>query len=111
MYFIQEKSGKMISNVNKDQKLALNATDNYTVFQIVTQPSVQCIALALSPRVKRPEREADHSRLVPRSRIRGSIHPLPHTSSWRNALLVKHKDNFTFYEKPIYVPYIKLQIT
>jgi hypothetical protein len=27
----------------------------------------------------------------------GSIHPLPHTPSWRSAYLVKHKDNFTFY--------------
>jgi hypothetical protein len=35
--------------------------------------------------------------LMPRSRIRGSIHPLPHTSSWRSAYLVKHGDNFTFF--------------
>jgi hypothetical protein len=25
-----------------------------------------------------------------------SIHPLPHTSSWRSALLVKHRVNYTF---------------
>jgi hypothetical protein len=36
------------------------------------------------PGVKRPGCETDHSQLVPRSRIHGSIHPLPHTSSWRN---------------------------
>jgi hypothetical protein len=34
--------------------------------------------------------------LVPRSRILGSIHPLPHTSSWHNAYLVKHSDNFAY---------------
>jgi hypothetical protein len=34
--------------------------------------------------------------LVPRSRSRGSIHRLPHTSSRRSAQLVKHRDNFTF---------------
>jgi hypothetical protein len=34
--------------------------------------------------------------LVPRSRIRGSIHPLLHTYSWRSAYLVKHRDNLTF---------------
>jgi hypothetical protein len=34
--------------------------------------------------------------LVPRSRKRGSMHPLPHTPWWRNAYLVKHRDNFTF---------------
>jgi hypothetical protein len=32
---------------------------------------------------------------VPRSRKRGSIHPLLHTPSWRSAQLVKHRDNFT----------------
>jgi hypothetical protein len=34
--------------------------------------------------------------LVPRSRIRGSIHPPPHLSSWRSAQLVKNRDSFTF---------------
>jgi hypothetical protein len=36
-----------------------------------------------------------HLQLVPRSRKCGSIHPLPHMPSWRNAYLVKHKVNFT----------------
>jgi hypothetical protein len=30
-----------------------------------------------------------HLQLVPRSRIRGSIHPLLHTASWRSVYLVK----------------------
>jgi hypothetical protein len=38
-----------------------------------------------------------HLKLVPRSRKRGFIHLLLHTSSWRNAELVKHRDDFTFY--------------
>jgi hypothetical protein len=52
-----------------------------------TQPSVQWVPRALSPGVKQQRREADptHLRLVPKSRIRGSIPPLPHTSSWRSA--------------------------
>jgi hypothetical protein len=33
--------------------------------------------------------------LLPRSRKYGSIHPLPHTPSWRLASLVKYRDNFT----------------
>jgi hypothetical protein len=37
-----------------------------------------------------------HLQLVPRSRKRGSIHPLPHTPSWRRAWLVKRRDNVTF---------------
>jgi hypothetical protein len=38
-----------------------------------------------------------HLQLMPRSRKRGSIHPLPHTPSWRNAELVNFRDNFIFY--------------
>jgi hypothetical protein len=34
-----------------------------------------------TPGVKRPGREADHIQLVPKSRICGPIHPLPHTPS------------------------------
>jgi hypothetical protein len=37
-----------------------------------------------------------HFQLLPRSRKRGSMHPLPHTPSRRSALLVNHRDNFTF---------------
>jgi hypothetical protein len=36
-----------------------------------------------------------HLQIVPRPRKCGSIHPLPHTPSWRSDLLVKHRDNFT----------------
>jgi hypothetical protein len=36
-----------------------------------------------------------HLQLVPRSRIRGSIHPLSHMPSCCSASLVKHRDNFT----------------
>jgi hypothetical protein len=32
--------------------------------------------------------------LVPMSRKHGSIHALSHTSSWRSAKLVKHRDKF-----------------
>jgi hypothetical protein len=33
--------------------------------------------------------------LVPRSRKHGSIHPLPHTSSWHSIELVRQRDIFT----------------
>jgi hypothetical protein len=33
---------------------------------------------------------------APKSKIHGSIHPLPHTLSWLSASLVKHKDKFNF---------------
>jgi hypothetical protein len=36
-----------------------------------------------------------HLQLMPRSRKLGYIYPLPHTSSWRSASLVKHMYNFT----------------
>jgi hypothetical protein len=32
--------------------------------------------------------------------MRRSIHPLPHTSSWRNAEIIKHRDNFTVFFLP-----------
>jgi hypothetical protein len=38
-----------------------------------------------------------HLELVLRSIKRGSIHTLPHTSSWHSNSLVRHRDNFTFY--------------
>jgi hypothetical protein len=56
---------------------------------------------ALSPRVKRPGvKLTTHLQLMPRSRKRGSIHPLPHTPSWRSAYLVKYRDNFSFFRYP-----------
>jgi len=71
-----------------------------------TQPPIQWVPWALSPRVKWPGHEADHFYLVPRLRMHGAIHPLPHASSWCCALvrngdifmawyLVKHRYNFT----------------
>jgi hypothetical protein len=45
-----------------------------------TQPPVQWVS-----GLKRLGREVDHLQLVLRSRKRGSIHPLSHTSSWRSA--------------------------
>jgi hypothetical protein len=62
-----------------------------------TQPPIQWVLGALSPGLKKPGREADH---LPPTRVEvkqhGSIHPLPHTSSWSSAKLVKHRDNFAF---------------
>jgi hypothetical protein len=52
---------------------------------IYTQLPISWVPGALSLGVKRPWREADYLQLVPRSRVRGSIHPLPHTSSWCSA--------------------------
>jgi hypothetical protein len=37
-----------------------------------------------------------HHHLVPTSKIRGSIHSVPNTPSWRSAKLAKHRGNFTF---------------
>jgi hypothetical protein len=48
-----------------------------------TKFPIQWIPGAFSPGVKRPECEADHLQLVSRSRKCGSIHPFPHTPSWR----------------------------
>jgi hypothetical protein len=61
-----------------------------------TKPHIRCVPGALSPGVKRPGREADHS--PPTStevKKSGSIYPLPYTPSWRSTYLVKYSDNFT----------------
>jgi hypothetical protein len=61
------------------------------------QPPIQCVPRAISPGVKRPGREADHS--PPSSaevkKVR-AISALFHMSSWNSAYLIKRKDNFTF---------------
>jgi hypothetical protein len=62
-----------------------------------TQPHIQWLAGAISPGVKRPGREADHS--SPSSaevKNGGAIPPLPPMSSWHSAKLIKHRENFTF---------------
>jgi hypothetical protein len=58
-----------------------------------TQSSIQWVpgALSLSGRCVKL---TTHLQLVPSSRKRGSIHPLSHTSSWRNTKLVKQRDKF-----------------
>jgi hypothetical protein len=45
--------------------------------------------------------------LIPRSRKLESIHPLPHTPSWRNAHLVKSRNKCAFYLR-LYVSMLKL---
>jgi hypothetical protein len=51
-----------------------------------TQPPIQWVPGDLSPGVKRPGvKLATRLQLVPMSRKCGSIHPFPHTPSWRSA--------------------------
>jgi hypothetical protein len=51
----------------------------------------------LSPEVKWLRYEADHSPPSGAEVKNGwTIPPLTHTSSWRGAYLIKHRDNFTF---------------
>jgi hypothetical protein len=47
-----------------------------------TQPPVQWLAAAVSPRVKRQGREADHSSLSTEVKKGGAVPP--HTSLWRD---------------------------
>jgi hypothetical protein len=60
-----------------------------------TQRNIQWAPGALSPWVKRPGREDDHSQTSAQVKKRGSIHPLSYTHSWRSPYLVKFRDNFT----------------
>jgi hypothetical protein len=46
--------------------------------------------------------EADHSSPYSAEVMNsGAIPPLPHTTSWRGALLITHRDNLSFYFKCI----------
>jgi hypothetical protein len=60
-----------------------------------TQPFIQWVPVALSPRVKLAERETDHSLLFS-SEVKNfvAVLQLPHSSSWRGAQLIIQKDNF-----------------
>jgi hypothetical protein len=63
-----------------------------------TQPPIQWVPGALSLRVKRPGRVADHS-LPSSSEVKEWVELYlhsPNTPSWRGTQL-KHRDNFTFY--------------
>jgi hypothetical protein len=63
------------------------------------QPPIQWVPGILPPWVKRQGREGDRS--SPSSakvKNGGVIPPLPHMSSWHNVELIKHRDNFTFYQ-------------
>jgi hypothetical protein len=66
-----------------------------------TQSPIQWAPWALSPWVKWPGCEVDHWPPTSAKGKHGSIHPLPHTSSWP----VKHRDNFTLclYLSPTYL--------
>jgi hypothetical protein len=46
-----------------------------------TKPFIKWVPVALSSKVKRLEREANHLRLGPKLRMRGAIPPLPNSSS------------------------------
>jgi hypothetical protein len=47
------------------------------------QPLTQWTVEAISPGIRRPERKAEHSRLVPRLWMTRVTRPLPNTPSWR----------------------------
>jgi hypothetical protein len=64
----------------------------------LTQPPIQWVPGALSPGVKRPGREADHSPQTSAEVKKTWVYTsLPHTPSWRSAYLVNYRGNFTFF--------------
>jgi hypothetical protein len=61
-----------------------------------TQPPIRWIPCTVSLGVKPPGvKLTTPLHIVPRSRMRGAIYPLPNTSSWRGTQLRKHRHNFT----------------
>jgi hypothetical protein len=61
-----------------------------------TQLHIRLILGALSPGIKWPGHEADHSRASSAEFKNGvAIPALRHMSSWHKIYLIKHRDNFT----------------
>jgi hypothetical protein len=64
---------------------------------VQTGSEAQWVREAVSPVVKSPGREADHSMpSCAEAKNGGAIPPLHRTSSWNGVELIKHGDNFTF---------------
>jgi hypothetical protein len=64
----------------------------------LTQPPIQLVPGALSPRVMRPGRETDPSPPSSAEVKNGAIvPPLPDMSSWHSALLIKQRDKSVYY--------------
>jgi hypothetical protein len=66
-------------------------------FLSIPQPHILWVPRVISPGVKRSGCDGDHS--FPSNadvKLDGAITPLPHTSSWRVASLIKHRESLTF---------------
>jgi hypothetical protein len=77
-------------------KSFLSSVGSTTALGLAQSP-IQCVHGSLSPWVKRPRCEADHS--PPSSadvKNGGATSPLPHTSSWHSAKLIKRREIVTF---------------
>jgi hypothetical protein len=62
-----------------------------------TQPPIQWVFGAISPGVKQPGHEADHSPLSSAEVKNGQAIPVfPHMTSWHSTELIKHRGDFTF---------------
>jgi hypothetical protein len=68
---------------------------SYRQYRLWVPPSLLYILGAVSPGINLPGHETDHS-LPSNADVKndGAIHPLPLTSSWRNAEIIKSRDNF-----------------
>jgi hypothetical protein len=80
-----------VPSPGRDKNLLLSASSRPALES--TQPHVQWVPGAPPPSDNYVKLTA-HLQLLPKSRKRGSIHPLDHTSSWRGACLIKHRVNF-----------------
>jgi hypothetical protein len=70
-----------------------------------TQLPIQWVPGALSPGLKQPGREADHSH-PSSAEVKNDaiIYPLPHTSSWRSNYCIEHRDNFIYSSYVFHLP-------
>jgi hypothetical protein len=73
----------------------------------LTEPPIQRVQNSLSPRVKRPWREADHSTyLARRLKVSGAVPLLPHMPSWSaQGQLTSSSDHKLHYNFPLNIYY------
>jgi hypothetical protein len=103
--YARTDGSRVISRILLDDRSSSSGRGKNFLFSIAsrlalgpTQPPIQWVPWGDFPRgwSGRDVKLTPHLQLVPKSRIRGSVPPVPHTSSWYSAQLVNHRDNCAF---------------
>jgi hypothetical protein len=82
LYSVIDSVRKLLDAPSYSKNMVCGQLKSITFLQ--TQLPVDWVSGLLSPRIRCPVLEADRSLpCIAEVRMRGALHPLPHTSSWR----------------------------